>query len=79
MKEKGEGVYEVTLHVTDRGGKRRSFAQKIQVLPLEAPTFYVSSAGDDRADGRSPATEASSNPAAPSRASKRWTRIPMAR
>ncbi len=51
------GVYDVTLTVTDRGGKRRSFSQKIQVLPLEAPTFHVSStAGNDRADGRSPAT-----------------------
>src|SRR5688572_1431923 len=51
------GVYTVALTVTDRGGKRRAFSQKIQVLPLEVPTFHVSStAGDDRADGRTPAT-----------------------
>ena len=50
------GVYTVGLAVTDRGGKRRNFSQKIQVLPLEAATSYVSSsAGDDRADGRTPA------------------------
>ncbi|HEX7897925.1 MAG TPA: PKD domain-containing protein [Planctomycetota bacterium] len=50
------GLYTVALTVTDRGGKRRAFNQKIQVLPLEVPTFHVSStAGDDRADGRTPA------------------------
>lgn len=51
------GVYTVTLKVTDRAGKRRVFAQKVKVLPLEGPAGFVSSSsGDDRADGKTPAT-----------------------
>lgn len=51
------GLYTATLKVTDRAGKRRVYAQKIQVLPLEGPAFFVSStSGNDQADGKTPAT-----------------------
>jgi hypothetical protein len=51
------GVYTVTLKVTDKSGKRKVFGQKIQVLPLEGPAFFVSSSsGNDQADGKTPAT-----------------------
>lgn len=50
------GTYTATLAVTGQDGVKRRYAQTITVAPFAGTTYYVSAAGSDQNDGRSPAT-----------------------